>query len=307
MSSQTASAAKELCIPPQDMWVPVDIKGFETRLSDDTHIKVPSYSISVAQRYPTFSDGSLVADVKQTDVAEFLRNYNESRKLSGKDTFRYPVLFEDEQMRDYLGKDHAMFDENFNRNEMPYQWGYIADFTRPYGNGAEGVEINGSAQPLVTRRAYWRTLDGDVELGPVTIAPDGMVPSLGRNRMEKMIGAKGLKRLEQLRGKEIYEKGDEIVDVRNALGYAQLTLAHDAHDNDGQLISHSHHSYRPEQNYDEAVGVRDADWHHRGVLWCFDVLLDVDPAGSASGRSFPLVRGGGVEAEIVRQSRKVRL
>jgi hypothetical protein len=137
--------------------------------------------------------------------------------------FRYLTLFEDEAARRQLGKDHAVFDENFERNGQPWRWGYILDFNRPCKEGM----VDGVNQKLVTRIIGYRLPSGDEELGVTTIAPSGMVPLLSRAALEKMVGASGLKKLEELRGKEIHEKGDEVVDVKNALGYPQFTLDHD--------------------------------------------------------------------------------
>ncbi|MBI3190854.1 hypothetical protein HYZ41_04075, partial [archaeon] len=229
----------------------------------------------------------------QSDVAKFLNEYNKANNCA----FRYPTLFEDEAVRDHLGKDHAIFDENFQRNRMPWRWGYVADFTGTYGNGEEGIN-----QRLVTRKLFYRLPDGDAEIGVTTIAPSGMVPLLTREQIEKMIGADGLKKLEKLRGKEIYEKDNEIVDVRNALGYPQLTLGHDQTDENKNLVEHSHHFYTPDQNSNETVGIRDARWDHRGGRGCFRVSLDAGPGGSLSDGSFPLVRGDAVKAKVMRPS-----
>jgi len=57
-----------MVVPPADAFVPVSISGFlETRLSDGTYVKLPSYSIGVATRYPVAEDGSLVADMTQAE------------------------------------------------------------------------------------------------------------------------------------------------------------------------------------------------------------------------------------------------
>jgi hypothetical protein len=123
-----------------------------------------------------------------------------------------------------------------------------------------------------------------------------MVPLLSRAALEKMIGASGLKKLEELRGKEIHEKGDEVVDVKNALGYPQFTLDHDYREG-GEFIRHSHHLYTPGQDDGDSVGTRYADWHHHGELRCFHVSLGYDPDYSSPNGSFSLVRGGSVEVE----------
>jgi hypothetical protein len=124
-----------------------------------------------------------------------------------------------------------------------------------------------------------------------------MVPLLSRAALEKMIGASGLKKLEELRGKEIHEKGDEVVDVKNALGYPQFTLDHDYREG-GEFIRHSHHLYTPGQDDGDSVGTRYADWHHHGELGCFDGDRGRDPDDSYPDRSFSLVRGGENEMTI---------
>ncbi|MBI3190106.1 hypothetical protein HYZ41_00205 [archaeon] len=276
---------KKLSAPQE--WIEVKVPGVDANLYNGSQIYVTEHTIQVASRYPTYEDGELVDDLKQSDVAKFLNEYNKSNNCA----FRYPTLFEDEAIRK-LGKNHAIFDENFQRNGMPWKWGYVADFTLPYGNGEEGIN-----QMLTTRKLFYRLPDGDAEIGVTTIAPSGMVPLLTREQIKKLIGADGLKKLGKLRGKEIYEKDNEIVDVRNALGYPQLTLYHNQKDENG-IISHSYHIYTPNQNSNETVGVRYADWYHLGERRCFDVSLRADPGRSLSGRSFPLVRGDVAEAKI---------
>ncbi len=285
----TETAKKELAIPAN--WTDVSIPKIDAKLVGGTHVYVPAHDIQVATRYPTYSDGHLVASKKQPEVARFLREYNEAHGTN----FRYPTLFEDEAMRDTLGKKHTAFDENFKRNECPWRSGYVADFTRPYGDGAEGIN-----QWLVTRIAGWRLSGGDAEIGTTTIAPNGMVPAISRKQLEKIIKKEGLRRLEKLRGKEIYEKPDEIVNVRNPLGYPQLTFAHDAKYQDGSIIPHSHHVYAPAQNQSETLGVRGAGWDPHDKLRCFSVSLGVEPDDSRPGVSFPLVRGAPVKAKITK-------
>ena len=287
---------RKLALPAETEWLSVNVPEVYVNFSDGSRFTAPSHSIQAAPRYPTFEDGELVANVTQAQAAQFLRDYNKANGTK----FRYPTLFEDEAIRE-LGKDHALFDENFQRNGTPWRWGYVADFNKPYGQAQEGID-----QQLVTRVVGFRMPDGDYEIGSVTIAPSGMVPALSRVRMEKRIGAEGLKRLEHLRGREIYEKGDQVVDVKNALGYPQFTLGHNASDEIG-LIPHSHHFYTPSQQDGERVGIRGAGWRHHGVRRCFDVDLSVDPARSGSSGSVPLIRGGNVEAEVVRPGYKIGL
>lgn len=280
---------KKLSLPRESEWLSVDVPEVDTKLYDGAHIYFPQHTVKIAPRYPTFKDGGLAADMTQSGTAQFLRDYSEGG----------PVLFEDEAARDQLGKRHVIFDENFMRNNSPWRWGYILDFNKPYGNGAKGI-----GQMLVTRVIGYRLRDGDVELGVVTIAPSGIVPTLSRKKLEKRIGAEGLKLLAKLRGKDIYEKGDEIVDVRNALGYPQFTMGHDAGDEDG-LVPHSHYVYTPGQNEPERVSVRDAALNHLDVLRCFDVALDAFADRSNPFRSVPLVRGGifGAKLSAVKEYR----
>lgn len=295
----TESAEKKLAIPGEKEWAEVKVPAINARLNDGSRISIPQHLLQVSIRYPVFEDGKLVALLTQNGVAKFLRRYNESNKTS----FRYPTLFEDEAMRDQLGKDHTAFDENFRRNGKPWGWGYVADFTKPYGKQEEGI----SGQGLVTRLVGYRLPSGDFEVGVVTIAPSGMVPTLSRKKLEKIIKAKGLKALEKRRGKEIYEKGDKVVDVRNPLGYPQFTLEHDAKDEKGMLYPHSHHIYTPLQDSGEAAGSRDAHRFHHVNRMCFLVNLYVYPEDLSPDRSFPLVRESGVEAECVRPVTKVVL
>lgn len=133
-------SVKRLSAPQE--WVEVKIPEVDARLYDNSHIYVPEHTIQVASHYPTYEDSKLVADMKQSDVAKFLNKYNKANNCA----FKYPTLFEDEAIRK-LGKDHDIFDENFERNGMPWRWGYVADFTRPYGNEEEGIN-----QRLVTRK-----------------------------------------------------------------------------------------------------------------------------------------------------------
>jgi hypothetical protein len=115
-----------------------------------------------------------------------------------------------------------------------------------------------------------------------------------KQELEGIIGAECLNNLGKLRGKDIYEKSDEIVDVRNPLGHAQLTFPHGYRVND-KLITHSHHQWRPEQNNGDMAGLRDASWYHHDGERCFHVRLLQGAGDSLPWRSFPLVRGGGVE------------
>src|SRR3989338_5108467 len=281
---------RRLALPAEAEWLGVNVPEVDAKLYDGSHVYFPQHKITVAPRCPTFESCELVAKVTQEQAAQLLRDYNGANGMA----LGGPMLFEDEAIRNQLGRDSVVIDENFNRNGAPWRYGYILDFNKPYGNGAEGI-----GQQLVTRVIGYRLHSGDVEIGVSTIAPSGMVPTLSRTELEKRINAEGLKRLEKLRGKEIYEKGPEVVDVRNALGYPQLTLDHDARDEQGALLSHSHHVYTPGQSEPERVGIRGAVWDplldERG---CFGVILDADADYSRSGGSVPLVRGGIFNANI---------
>ena len=288
--SQPAYAERRLA-EPQD-WSALRIKGFEQKLSDGTRVKVPYHSIKIAHRYPTDESGKLVAGMTQAQSAEFLKGTE----------FRYPILFQDEAVRDRYGRKetaesgHPMFDENYGR-DTEWRWGYVPDFTRP-NSALKPVEGVGD-QMIVHRELFWMLPEGEVLVGPVTMAPGGMVPRLSRRRLEKLIGKEGLKRLEELRGREIYEKGSQIVVVRDYLGVPQRSLGHDARDENGEVIPHNHHFYAPSQDAGEAVGVHGAHWFHHGGRWCFLVDLGVGAAYSNPYGSFPLVRGGEVEAKII--------
>ena len=288
--------SQRLAIPKE--WAEVSIEEIDAKLRDGSRLSVPSYMLRIAASYPTSEDGELVSNVTQAQAAAFLRKYNKANDSA----FRYPMLYEDESVRNKLGKEHSIFDANFARNGKAWRRGYVADFTKPYGKAEEGI----NHQEVVQRLIGWRLPEGDVEVGTTTIAPAGMVPSFSRTQIEKRIGAQNLKKLEQLRGKEIYEKGDEIVDVRNVLGYPQFTLSHGAKDESG-LIPHSYHVYTPDQNTGETVGVRYADWDRHDGHGCFYVYLDVRPGSSDPDRSFPLVRGGNLDANVARPSYKIRL
>jgi hypothetical protein len=288
---------RSIAIPKE--WVTVQIPSVDAKLYDGARIQIPAYAMDVALRYPVDDKGELIANLKQREVAQFLREYNKANGTN----FKLIPLYADEAIRDKLGKEHVMFDENFERNRMPWRWGYFADFTRQTNLGTvEGID----GQQLITRELCYRMLlGGDEKLGIITIAPSGMVPRLTREQLEKRIGAKGLKRLEQLRGREIHEKGEQIVDVRNALGYPQFTLGDDAIDDNG-FVSHSHHVYAPDQSEGETVGARCA-FGHRDGRGCFDIRLDVGPGGSGSCRSFPLVRGEEVKGKVTKQSYSISL
>lgn len=281
---------RELVVPGEKDWVSVNIPVIDATLYDGAHISIPAHVIQVATHYPTYEDGSLVGGMTQAQVAQFLHKYNSAH---GTD-FRYPMLFEDEAMRDQFGRKHATFGENVEHNDVPRRWGYVADFTRRCGGGmVEG--ING--QMLVTRLVGYRLPKGEQILGVATIAPSGVVPKLSRKQLEKMIGADGLKRLEELRGREIYEKRDEVVDVRNALRYPQLTLRYpqltlgpDERLEEGKVLPHSHHFYAPGQNDRETEGSRGISRYLHGRRMCFSVNLGCTTGLVSPDKSFPLVR-----------------
>lgn len=285
---------KPLRIPSDDEFVAITIPAVDTTLYCGTHVYIPAHTIEVAKRYPTYEDGSLVADKTQKQVAEFMSAY--------KDFKGGLALYEDQFLRDTLGKDHGMFDENFGRNGQKWHWGYVLDYNKP----SKEVIVDGINQQLVTRVIGYRLPDGDVELGVTTIAPSGMVPELTKTQMEKYFGKDSLTTLEKL-GVAIPDNKKEAIKLVNTLGYPQFTLDHDYKEG-GKSVSHSHHVYTPSQNDGERVGVRLALWLRHGGLWCFRVRLGRGPEDSDSYGSFPLVRGGQVEMEVTvpNPSRKVK-
>jgi len=288
--------ARDLALPEE--WTKVMVPEIDTEMLDGTQVFVTQHEIEVANRYPALKDGSLVANVTQVQAMEFLKAYNEAFGLKEGKRLRTIFLFEDEAVRDQLGPGHKTFDENFNREGMPYRWGYVGDSTRPYDEGAKGI-----GQQLITRMLYWRLPDRELEIGPIALAPSGMAPKIDSKEMEKIIGKEGLLKLANLTGRKIT---DGPIDVRNALGYPQYSLDHEYKDGE-KLLLHSHHVYSPSQNAGETVGVRGAGWDRHGGVGCFSVGLDFDPSCSGPGRSFPLVRGGPVEARIKRPSYSFRL
>ena len=285
MHAQTAK--KRIIIPAGSEWVNVNVPRREGRLADGTCVETGGYAIRVAMKYPVFEDGSPAVNLKHRDVPQFLREQNETYGLSGSEALRWSYGFEDEAIRE-LGSEHDMFNENFNRRGTPWRCGYFGDLTKPSRDlkQAEGID-----QMLIQRLYFLRTLDGDVRIGPVTAAPEGMVPRFTKDELEEIIGVQGLKKLAGLRGYDIHESGDQVVDVRNPLGVAQLTFPCDFQYK-GRTAPHSHHVYPPSQNDPEKVGVRGAGWARRLVeRRCFDVSLFADADDSDSDRSFPLVRG----------------
>jgi hypothetical protein len=212
-------------------------------------VYIPEHTIEVAKRYPTYENSGLASNMTQKQVAELLAGYADRRIKGGL------ALYEDQLLRDTLGKDHVIFDENFERNGMPWRYGYVLDFNRP---SKEGM-VEGINQQLVTRIIGYRLPGGDEELGTTTIAPSGMVPLFTKAELEKKYSG-GLKKLEEL-GVVIPDNGEEIVKPWNTLGYPQFTLNHDYREKDN-IISHNHRVYTPGQNDDERVGVRVARWLH---------------------------------------------
>ena len=276
---------------PDSDWYSVQIPTIDGKLHCGTRIYVPEHEVRIAKRYPTLAEefegtpaGTLIAGeiggqkVTQAWAARLLKEHG----------YRLIPEFEDFWVRQKLSKNHTAFDQNFERAE-PFAWGYLADHTKPYGSGEiEGLTVEDKQEGLVQRVAYMYDASGELqELGITTLAPDGMVPMFTKQELEGIIGAEGLNNLGKLRGKDIYEKSDEIVDVRNPLGHAQLTFPHDYKIND--ILAHSHHSYRPEQNYGDMAGLRDASWSLHGGERCFNVGLGQDAGDSDPRRSFPLV------------------
>ncbi len=280
---------EKLAIPGDGGWVSLSVPELDTITYDRNHISIPAHIIEVALRYPRYADGSLAAGMTQREVAELMAGYVEQGIKGGL------ALYEDQFLRDILGKDHPMFHENFESHGQAWHLGYVLD----YNKRCSERSVDGLRQKLVTRRIGYRLPSGDVELGVTTIAPSGMVPLLTKAQIEKHFGKDSLSRLEKL-GVAIPENGEETVKPWSALGYPQLSLYHDYREN-GEPVPHSHHIYTPLQNDAERVGVRSADWHHRGEVGCFCVYLDYEPVYLYSNRSVPLVRGGEYEMEVERK------
>lgn len=252
---------------------------------------IPKHTMSVATHYPLDENGKLVSGMTHAEHAQFLRDCDS-------DDVELPALFEDYAIRIQLGKEHRAFNENFARG-VSRRYGYILDRNRSYGKAVEGI----NEQELVTREIIWSMKDGDCVIGVTQIAPSGMTPELTRTDMERMIKAEGLEKLAALRGMDIWEQGDEIVNVHDPSGYAKFTLPHDARFENGCIIPHSYHLYTPSQNEPEGVGVRYAGPCYLGRLWCFYVSLNVDADYPRSDRSAPLVRGGVFGAKLSREFR----
>jgi len=281
MQTERAESTSSHSIVIPSRWLNIHVPKTRLELYDKSIFEVSrAYTFQVAADYPLDENGNVFGGLKHAEVPEFLREYNEANGTE----FEMPTLLQDDAIRDQISRRNGIFDRNFAKRNKPYAYGYFADFNRPYGKEVEGIR-----QMLVMREIIYRLSTGDIIVGATTIAPSGMVPRLLRERLEKKIGAKGLKKLEKLRGRDIYEKGDQIVDVRNALGYPQVTFDHDAEDESG-LIPHSHHIYTPSQDEPERVGLRGTGWR-RGGHRCFLVDLDADVGVSYSDGSFPLVRG----------------
>lgn len=282
-------AQKGLAIPLKNKCVRVEVGRREARLTDGTYVSVPKHAIYVAERFAIYKDGTPAVDLTHRDAVASIKAYNHAHGLAGDDALVLPFLLEDEDVRDQLGREHRAFDENFGRHNEAYRSGYINDSTRyhPALNPVEGIN-----QMLVHRVLYWEMSDGPTEIGPILIASDGVIPRLTKKQLERLKGAKGLRLLGKLRGMDIDEKDNEVVDVRDALGYAKFTLPHEYHDESGKLIQHECHIYAPPQEMPEAVGIRYVDWDRHIGLWCFYVGLDAGAGSSYPGRSFPLVRGG---------------
>jgi len=274
-------------------WVPLNVPAIDTVMYCESRVAIPAHEIEVALRYPSYEDGTPVVDITQQGVADLMRGYPEFKGGL--------TLYEDQLLRDTFGNIHTIFDENYQRNGMPWRWGYVFDFSRPSGEGADGVEVDGQSQRLVTREIGYRLPGGDAILGVTTIAPSGMVPLLTKEELEAC--RVDLSKLEKL-GVSIADEG--IIRPTNALGYPQLTFPH-KYQRDGKLVSHSHHLYTPTQNDSERVGVRGAGWHDHGGSRCFGVDLGVEPEDSDSDWSFSLVRGEKVKFEVERPKQELYL
>lgn len=261
---------------------------------DGYGVEIQEHTI-LAYRGPVRLEDGRPIIIRHNEVANFIRDYNKSNGLSGENALKFITLSDDNEVRKKLTPNEYTYSVWLNHLTRP------SDLLKP----VDGV----GQQQLVHRVLYLYGSDGKLrEICPVKIAPSGMVPKLPKARLERRIGAEGIKRLEQLRGREIYEKGEEIVDVADVFGNPQITFDHEAVDEyvvDAYgTIPHSHHVYTSGQYAPERVGLQGAGWAHHGGRGCFGVTLDVGPADSYSYRSFPLVRGEDVKGKITRPSKQ---
>ena len=275
-----ATAERKLAMP--DTWNAVRISEIELKTYDDYHVSEQARPLYVSGTPAKWEDNTPVL-MRYDKVAKFMFDYNKSNVRDDGNALKFITLRDDNEVRKQL-------DKVANQDSVWINYLTMPGALRP---------VDGINQQLVHRVLYLYGTDGELhEICPVTIAPSGMVPLLGRDKLEKKIYAKGLKRLEQLRGREIYERDEQIVDVTDAFGNPQFTFGHNTIDEYG-LIPHSHHVYTPSQDEPERVGVRDTYWH-RDDRRCFRVALDAYADGSRSLRSLPLVRGGNLETNITR-------
>ncbi len=206
-------------------WQTIEIEPIETTAQGGSKISFPAYRISVAATYPKRNDGTLIAGLTHDEAASLLNEQNASHGR-----LRMLKVIEDHVIRK---KDPHFFSEDWNR---PRKSGFLADMLKPTAyNSVNGV----GGQLLVPKLLYWRLPHGEQEVGVVFVPSDGIVPHLTRSCLEEMIGAEGLNKLAPLRGREIYEKADEIVDVCDALGYPKFTIPHEA-----EVIPHLTHITR---------------------------------------------------------------
>ena len=283
-----------------ELWTNIKIQPIDTTLYDGARVTIPAYTLQVYAGFPEYATGRLVSDLRHAEIPTVLQSSRKQR-LGARSSLRMATVFEDEAIRDTRGEYHPMFYRVFGRNGRENLIAYLADFN----NRSETGTVEGINQKLTTRRIGWRLPQGDINIGVTTIAPEGVVPTLPRKYLEKMIGVVGLKQLGALRGKEIYEAAEDIVDVRNALGYPQLTMRH----GDAPHIPHYSHITTPKQDYEESVSDRWAPpQFHTGRL-CFLVDLHTQRNYEYPNprTSFQLVRSAGVTAKVQRGDQTIEI
>lgn len=283
-----------------ELWTKITTKPIDTLLYDRTRVTIPAYTLQIYAGFPEYATGRLMSDLRHAEIPTVLQN-NKKRHLSTRDSLRMATIFEDEAIRDTLGEYHPMFYRVFGRNGRENLIAYLADFN----NRSETGMVEGVNQKLLTRQIGWRLPQGDVDIGVTTIAPEGVVPTLPRKHLEKIIGADGLKRLGALRGKEIYEAAGDIVDVRNALGYPQLTMRH----GDAPHVPHYSHITTPKQDNEESVSDRWAppQFHTGRLCFLVDMHTQRDYERPNPRTSFQLVRTAGVTAKIQRDDQTIEI
>ena len=218
-------AERKLSIPAK--WTPVDVPKAITKNYRGHHVMAPAHKLYTSALPVAWEDGSPVL-MPYHKVPRFIRDYNASNNLEGEDALKFISLRDDNEVRKKL---------DVNKISSNVWMNYL---TRP--NRALRP-VPGIRQQLACRVLYMYGADGELhEICPVTIAPSGMVPALNKERLERIVHADGLKTLGTLRGRDIYENDNEVVDVMDIFGNPQITFDHDARDEIG-LIPHSYHVY----------------------------------------------------------------